>query len=147
MAEYNKKIGSYLLGCISLFLLWPITVMAGWVEGQIVSIENDSRRFIMDVKEGRIRGENLTGQFTFLVDDSEHLKGLDPGQSARVWIKGQKKEDAFVVNKIVVLDPDGIRQCPGQDPTGVRQRLMNSCPGGGRHGRGAGGGNRGGNLR
>lgn len=147
MTGYNKKIVSYLLCCIFFSLLWPVKVMAGWVEGQVVSIETDSGRFIMDVKEGRIRGGNLGGQFTFLVDDSEQLKGLDPGQSARVWIKGQKKEDAFVVNKIIILDPAAIRQGPGHDPTGVRQRLMNSCPGAGPHGRGLGGGNRDGNLR
>lgn len=147
MTEHNKKIGVYLLCCIFFFMFWPATVIAGWVEGQILSIENDSGRFTMNVKEGRLRGEDLSGEFAFLVDDNGHLKGLSPGQSARVWIKGQKREGAFVVNKIIALDPDTIRQIPNQDPTGVRQRLMDSCPGAGHHGRGLGGGNRNGNPR
>ncbi|MGB9712430.1 MAG: hypothetical protein ACP5J5_06970 [Dissulfurimicrobium sp.] len=105
-----------------------------------MSVDDSTGRFVMDVTQGRMRGECLGGRLVFLAGGCGLPEGFASGVSAKVWIRGNKKEEdiIFIVNKITVSDP-GATQL-GQDSTGVRLRLMGPCRrGAGPHGRRGGG--------
>jgi hypothetical protein len=99
----------------------------GWLMGRVVSLDEDSRQFVMRVGEGA-GGEAPGGRdVTVVLEPGEPFpRDFVPGRPVRVWVKADAASDAATgtVQRVVAQRITMMGQHRrGTDRTGVRSRL------------------------